>query len=522
MLLNIALTNAQLYLIIAVAIVFAALFAGNSVLLVLFFRKRKKSKLCTEELQKRREELLEELHALQLSAANRGVTSEDLDDEEDEADDSEEEEEGDEGADEEGEEAEEENLPEIESAASEGEGSATVFEAEILAVRDMPALLREKFGFVGEEYEKKRYYVRPQYSFGAKLRRSNYDIRTDYTALANAAGGLKGCKIKRSFRAERVSIGRKTVALFLFKGKRLCIALALDPNTYAETKYRGLDVSHKKRFASTPMLLKITSARRVEHARYLIAELAKKFGVAYDPDFKAEYDFTVQSREEMIASGNVKYTVLGEAADLVDETEDAAGEAEEMRAGILAVNDMSKTTRAALGLIGREYDSKRYYVRYNYGFEARLRLSSDEVKRRFASLLSEVTSYEKLKIKESFRALRLVAGRNKTIGQILFKGKTLCFALALDPNSYAETKYRGTDVSAVRRFAATPMLLKLTSDRRLGYAKYLFTRVAEENHLVPHFGRAQEGKEYAEMDRNELFAAGYLKITVIGEAPERK
>ena len=42
MLLNIALTNAQLYLIIAVAIVFAALFAGNSVLLVLFFRKRKK------------------------------------------------------------------------------------------------------------------------------------------------------------------------------------------------------------------------------------------------------------------------------------------------------------------------------------------------------------------------------------------------------------------------------------------------------------------------------------------------
>lgn len=46
-------------------------------------------------------------------------------------------------------------------------------------------------------------------------------------------------------------------------------------------------------------------------------------------------------------------------------------------------------------------------------------------------------------------------------------------ALALDPSEYAGTKYRGVDMSRYKTYARTPMMIKLTSQRRSGYAEHL-------------------------------------------------
>lgn len=509
MLLAVALTSAQLNLIIAVAVVFAALFAGNSVLLALFFHKRAKSKLCTEELQHRREQLLEELHNLQLRAVSGGLSVEDLDDEDDAVDEADDE-------------ADEDLQDDVDSdeAVSEADNAAA-FNAEIMAVSDMPESMRVKHGLAGEENEHRRFYVRPSYSFDAKLRSANYDVRNRYVAVANALYGISGCKLKRSFRQERAYLGRKTAALLLFRGKKLCIALALNPSVYAETKYRGVDVSDKKRFVQTPMLIKLTSDRKADYAVYLVRQLAAGLSAPF-AEYNGQYGFEPQTRDEMLLSGNVKYTLLGEVdASIEQEDEDGLEETAVIRAGILAVNDMSSATRAVLGLVGSVYDGKRYYVRYNYSFEAKLRSATEVMKSRYESLLAEAYCYKRLTVKETFKGVRLSVGR-KSVGQILFKGKTLCLALALNPELYADTKYRGIDVSSVKRFAQTPMLLKLTSDRRLGYAKYLLTKVAENYGLAPHYEGIEVRADVSEMDVNQLFNAGLIKIAVIGEAPAIK
>lgn len=502
-----AFTGAQINLIIFVAIFFAAAFAGSVAVLVALFYKRKKSKLCTEELQRRREELLEELNQLRLRAAAMGMQAEDLDDEEEASDVDYDEEDSD----------VEDDVDSDEAVETDASAS---FNAEILAVRDMSNEMRVKYGFVGDDYNLKRYYVRPSYSFKARLCRANYDTRARYEAIANAFCGISKAKTKRSFRQERVYLGRKTIALILFKGKKLCVALALNPDDYADTKYKGIDVSDKKRFAAVPMMLKLTSPRKADYAVYLIEQLAISLGAEFDSSFKAEYDFTQSSREQLFADGDVKYAILGEATQLEEEdVDDEASDVETVRAGVFAVNDMSSYTRTALGFNGRDYDDKRYYVRYGYGFNAKLRNSDEEVKERYLSLLSEANCYKRLAVKESFRGIRLSLGR-KTLGQIVFKGKTLCIALALNPNAYADTKYRGIDVSDTKRFAKTPMLLKLTSARRLGYAKYLLTKLADEHGLEPHYSQTELKADLAPMDVNRLFEAGLLKINVIGRAPD--
>ena len=112
-------------------------------------------------------------------------------------------------------------------------------------------------------------------------------------------------------------------------------------------------------------------------------------------------------------------------------------------------------------------------VRYNFSFRARLIRSSSDVKRYYGEIIDEINSYEGIKASVSWRQLRIYKGR-KTYAHILFKGKKLCVAYDLDPAEFAQTKYRGQDMSEIKRFAKTPMLLKVFSDRKSLYARHLF------------------------------------------------
>ena len=119
---------------------------------------------------------------------------------------------------------------------------------------------------------------------------------------------------------------------------------------------------------------------------------------------------------------------------------------ETMDAEILTVAKTSAEAKAKLGFESSEYDQKRYYVRYSLGFDAKLRLSGDEVKERYQALMNEISQYKGVKVKSSYRQQRIYKGR-KTLGLIVFCGKTLCIALALNPAEYENTKYRGIDKS---------------------------------------------------------------------------
>lgn len=504
-------TPGQVTLITVIVVVFALLVAGNGLLAYLLFYRKKKRKLCTASLQQRREELLEELNNLRFTAISQGVEEDEIDETLDDADD------------EADEDAEQDDL-DADETEEEAEEDVSVFNAEILAVKDMSDELRQKFGFVGEEYERKRYYVRASYSFEAKLRFADYEVKRRYAEICDEIARYKSVSQKRSFRQERVYSGRKTWALLLMRGKTLCIALALNPKDYQNTKYRGIDKSDKKRFANTPMLIKLTSDRRLSYAKYLLSAVAQNNAASAQQAESRRYDLAKLPFDELLAQKQAKLTVLGEAEELDDFDDDfadvAATEGTSVRAGILRISDMTDEMLKRLNLIGHEFDNKSYYVRYNYGFEAKLRTASDTVKQRYVSLADEIGLYKKMTLNGSFRQQRIYCGR-KTLGVLLFKGKTLCIALALNPKDYQNTKYRGEDVSDKKRFAKTPMLIRLTSERKVGYAKYLLNRLAEEKLIVMNPSPRKGNYDLQAMDMGELFANNLLKITVIGEVPQK-
>jgi len=120
----------------------------------------------------------------------------------------------------------------------------------------------------------------------------------------------------------------------------------------------------------------------------------------------------------------------------------------------------------------------------NWSFKARLHNASDAMKSRYFLLLDELATYKGVKTMESWDKVRVYIGR-KTFGAMTFRGKTLCLALALNPADYADTKYVFDDISDVARFAATPMLVRLSSDRQLKYLRELLATLFDGVDVIP-------------------------------------
>ncbi len=455
-----------------------------------------------------------------------------------------------------------ETLPEAEPVAEETPAEVPV--AEPVVVEELPVEAPAEEPVVvaveGEDDEEtesavtiidgRRILVRYNYSFRAKLIQAPAEVQDRFGQLMDEFASYPAVKTRESWRQVRVYSGRKTLASVLFKGRKLCVAYALDPKVYEDTKYHGVDLSGVKRYEKTPMLLKVFSDRKLRYAKYLFAQVAEQNGLVQGEVEHHEFRLPYETTQQLLARDLVRtfsdrelteeeYAAMMAARTASEEAaaaERAAAEAEAAAAAIpaeepeaepatekapaeeslsveepvpveeveteepvaevtpveepaeeeddepivvSAEDDEAEGIESAVTII----DGRRILVRYNYSFRAKLIQAPAEVQDRFGQLMDEFASYPSVRTRESWRQVRVYSGR-KTLASVLFKGRKLCVAYALDPKVYEDTKYHGADLSGVKRYEKTPMLLKVFSDRKLRYAKYLFAQVAEQNGLV--------------------------------------
>ncbi len=370
--------------------------------------------------------------------------------------------------------------------------------------------------------------VRYNYSFRAKLIQAPEEIQDRFGQLMDEFASYPKVKTKESWKQVRVYSGRKTLASVLFKGRKLCVAYALDPKAYEDTKYHGLDMSEIKRYEKTPMLLKVISDRKLRYAKYLFAQVAAQNGLEQGEVVSHEFRLPYETTEALIEQDLVRvfsnrelseeeYAAMIAAKDTPEqpvETEvqepapeepaepeikeevpalpavvpietESEEEPEEEDEGEEEAEPEEEGEAENVGSIESGItiiDGRKILVRYNYSFRAKLIQAPEEIQDRFGQLMDEFASYPKVKTKESWKQVRVYSGR-KTLASVLFKGRKLCVAYALDPKAYEDTKYHGLDMSEIKRYEKTPMLLKVISDRKLRYAKYLFAQVAAQNGL---------------------------------------
>ncbi|MBQ8658418.1 MAG: hypothetical protein IJ506_04710 [Clostridia bacterium] len=120
--------------------------------------------------------------------------------------------------------------------------------------------------------------------------------------------------------------------------------------------------------------------------------------------------------------------------------------------------------------------------RMDYSFEARLTLAEEEIKDYYKQVVDFVRSYGNVKISRSWKRERIYKGR-KLFAALSFRANKLVIALALDPTT-ADAKYHAKDVTGMKRYEGTPMLMRITSTRKAKYAIELLTALFEREGLT--------------------------------------
>lgn len=151
----------------------------------------------------------------------------------------------------------------------------------------------------------KKIFVQYNYSFKAKLILSSLEVQSQYQTILKYVKSY-GVKTSISWKQERFYLGRNTYAMLVFKGKKLCVAYAIDPKEYVDSKYRIVDLSEIKRFAKTPTLLKLSSERKLKYSLELMDILLKKNGLEYQEQDIEEVDIPKQTKEELIEDHLIK------------------------------------------------------------------------------------------------------------------------------------------------------------------------------------------------------------------------
>lgn len=461
-------TPGQVTALIIVGVAIGLLLIANAVIFYIL-RRRRERKLCTSQLQNKRLLLLNHLqnitddgslmegapvmYAYSNGAQDDGAgEADDVDDADDNDDDDDE-------------------------TAQPTAADVDITRSEILAVADMSGYTRRKLGFADESYERKRYYVHYTYGFEAKLRAADDEVKARYNKLVEELKQFKGVKIKQSFRQQRVYKGRKTLAIVLFRGKTLCVAFALDPKEYEQTKYRGIDKSDKKRFGKTPMLYKLTSARRMELAKYLILQLAESnVMVLYEKADTAPVDLAPLTTDELFVAGDIRITVLGEAPESEPEPEPELT-VEDTVDGLPTDGNSAEKEEEPDEI---EFDTPEGRMVFDRSFTARIVQADDALKARYSELKNYILQYKGIKNRISWKRETYFMGR-KTVAMFCVRGKTLCLYLAADPARFENSKYNVENMSETASRRKTPLLFRIKSDRRTAYAKQLIDIVMQEN-----------------------------------------
>ncbi len=227
-----------------------------------------------------------------------------------------------------------------------------------------------------------------------------------------------------SFAYDNFFYGRKSKVKLSLRGKTLCMFIALSPTDYENTKYFPKDFSDVKKYADTPMMVKIKSSRGVKFAEELI---------------------------DVVFEGVERKTIVEKLTPptIAEET---------------AITEIKPSP------IAKEYISKSFF--------GKMCQTTKENKEYYNEIKNFILSFAKTRSNVSWNHDNFFYGRNSKI-KLSLRGKTLSMFIALSPADYENTKYFPRDFSGVKKYADTPMMVKIKSNRGVKFAKELIEKVFE-------------------------------------------
>ena len=138
-------------------------------------------------------------------------------------------------------------------------------------------------------------------TFKSKILSASVENRAIYNALKNKLLSYRGIKSRVVNGGDYFRRPGKQIVKIIFIGKTIRLALALNPEDYDYNLYHQKDRGNMKKYADTPMFVKVQSLLGVRRAYKLIADLMEKEGVKENKKAKGDdhlYNLTYDTSAE--------------------------------------------------------------------------------------------------------------------------------------------------------------------------------------------------------------------------------
>ncbi len=146
-------------------------------------------------------------------------------------------------------------------------------------------------------------------SFTARLSQSEDALKAVYSEVKNTLLSYKKIRSRVSWKCDTFYKGRTKCAIVILRGKKLYLYVALSADRL-EAKFRAKDVSAKKRFASTPALIKVSGKRTLLYAKQVIDILMQEVGAEKGAEQNVNYKIRRKSTKTLIDEGLIKITYV--------------------------------------------------------------------------------------------------------------------------------------------------------------------------------------------------------------------
>ena len=370
----------------------------------------------------------------------------------------------------------------------------------------------------------------------------NQKAKEYYSEVKNYALSF-GLKSRPSWKADSFYLGRNTYVVAKVRGKTLNLFLALDPKAYEESVYHQVDVSDKKTYEKTPMMLRVKSDLGLKKAKKLIEEMLTAAGLAeketesvdyvsmypyeetdaliekklikrFERHLDAQESAAVIERGEVRSEPEIEEVVFElveepEIEDVVFElaeepvpvveapaeepVEESAPEPKEEKASdddeeedvtFEIVEEPATEAQAEDVDAGAAEEKLVTLKKYVRGFAAKMKQGDQERKDYYAEIKAKLLSYKGVRLLESFSGDGYKKGMQPLLKSRI-RGKTLCLFFALDTDSYKQTIYRQQYKGDTKAYAATPMMVRVKSEQGLRRALRLVEELEKNYDLKP-------------------------------------
>lgn len=260
-----------------------------------------------------------------------------------------------------------------------------------------------------------------------------------------------------------------------------------------------------------------------EEAAEEAVDEALEEAIAEEPAAAAYADLTEEEPEEPEEDDEEEDSDEEDSEDDENTEDSGAEEAPAMLGGQRIVYiDAKANPEAYAELLEREKRGEVTLVyRYRKSFLAKMALAEDTVKGYYNELKNALLAYKGVKCRTSWGYEAFNKGRTK-LARMDVKTKSLYLYLAIDPQSLVDTKYNFKDMSAKKKYAATPVLMKIRGERKFKHALELIEKICGEELQLKRLEAEPTDYRLPMMSQDEMVEAGYVKMMVgaIPVAPE--